>query len=470
MKENTYSRNDEIEVRICDLFWSIMRHWRAIIVTMLLFGLLLGVYGVVKEYRDYTDPEARAKAEEAYLTKLEKYERSKETYETKAANLREWVAKLDYYKQNSLLLLMDPYNIYQTSVTYFIDTNYEIIPGVMYQNPNYTEALVNSYSAAVNRIPFDDLIDMPGGADLTTAHTVTKYAKKNIYSIDADLANGLMTITVIADTEERGDKVLAEVRRVMEENEQLLNTVIGEHTLSVVSEGSSRTLDLDLANLQIAFSSDYESNSTEIDDAEAQLKKLVEPEKTVPSKTTIIKQGIKLGIIGLIGGLILAAGYFFVDFYLRDRVCSPKVLQERYGVPVLGVFTSGKKRHVKGMDRACAAHLGMVDKASEEEEAAYIAAALRLRLHDAKKVLLLGTADGQKMAAICELLAGKLSGIECKLGGNPNEDAAAVEALGEECSVVCVEGWQTSANAEIADELGAVKASGNPLIGFILTR
>ena len=469
MRENSYGRNDEIELRLSDLFWSVMRHWRGIVITMLVCGVLLGAFGLFREYRSYTDPEAKAKAEEDYRASVEKYERSKETYETKVENLRTWISRLDYYKQNSIMLLMDPYDIYRTTVTYFVDSDYEIMPGVMFQNPNYTEALVNSYEAAVSRIDFDELIDLPNGADLTTQHTVNKYATKTVYAIEADVANGLMTITVISDTQKRGDKIMTEIRRVMTENEQMLNQVVGEHKLSVVSEGSERTLDLDLANLQTAFTNDYESNSTELDKAEESLKNLKEPTQTVPSKTSVITKGIKFGILGLVAGLFAAAVLLIFDFFNKDKVVSISGLQTRFGLPVLGVIRGDEKK-LKKIDKMVAEKLGAEGWPEAEEAASYTASAIRLRLKEDLPVLFVGTAGQEKLEKICGMVSAKLPEVKTRVGGNVNRSAEAMEALRQKTAVICVEEWQNSVNEEITQEMDALRASGNPVVGFIVIR
>ena len=469
MKENSYGVNDETELRLGDMFWSVLRHWRSIAAVMLLCGALLGILGFVKEYYAYRDPDTMEKAEEDYRASMEKYERDKLTYETKLENLQAWMGKLDYYKENSIMLLMDPYDIYQSTVTYYVDANYEIMPGVTFQNPNYTEALVNSYEAAIDRMPFDDLIDMPGGPDLTTSHTASKYKNKTVYAVESDVSNGLITITVISDTEERGDKLMNAVQRTMQENESLLNTVIGEHTLTVVSEGIEHTLDLDLANLQLAFTSDYESNAKELTSAEEELEALSEPAKNVPSKASIIKKAVEYGFVGLILGLFGMAVILIIDFFNTDKIVSAAGLQKRFGLPVLGIFPVSTKKRLK-LDRRVCAKLGMEGWESTEDAADYAASAIRLRLPENTPVLFIGTAPEEKISQVCEEISSRLPGVETCAGGNVNRSAQTVEALLTDTAVVCVEEWEKSSNAAVSQEMAAVRASGNPAVGFIVLR
>ena len=56
MNESRVYRTDEIEVSIADMFWSVLKRWRSIIVFMLIFGVIIGGYSFIKEYKDYRDP------------------------------------------------------------------------------------------------------------------------------------------------------------------------------------------------------------------------------------------------------------------------------------------------------------------------------------------------------------------------------------------------------------------------------
>ena len=371
MKEN-FGANEEYEIRLGDVFWSVMRRWRGLIIAMIIFGILIGLFGAVREYRRYTDPAANAKKQEEYESSMEQYQRSKDAYEAKIDNLKEWIGRLDFYKENSLMLLMDPYDICKSTLTYYVDTGYEIMPGVTYQNPNYTGVLVDSYASAISRLPFDDLIDLRGGPDLTTAHTVSKYSSKKVCTVETDTSKGILKVTVICDTEERSRVILQAVRDAVTENEALLTQVVGEHTITVIGETSEHTLDLDLANMQTTFTNEYESNTNELTKTEELLNDLEAPVKTVHSKRTIVKQGIKYGILGLVIGLILSVLYYI----FKDHDRSVSGLQRRYGIPVLGaVRTSGKK--AGRIDRKIASRLGLSLNEDSGNTAAYIGSAIR---------------------------------------------------------------------------------------------
>ena len=70
-------------------------------------------------------------------------------------NLENNLEQQQYIQERSIMLEMDPYNIYEAIISYYVDTNYEIVPELYYQDPNYTAVITNSYNAAIQRLDLD---------------------------------------------------------------------------------------------------------------------------------------------------------------------------------------------------------------------------------------------------------------------------------------------------------------------------
>ena len=455
-----------IEVNIGDMFWSIIRRWRSTICLMLIFGVFLCGYNGLKEYKNYKDKDANAAREEAYEAELAAYERNKTAYETQIQNLQGSIDRLDYYQQNSIMLLMDPYNVYKQTITYYVDTDYEIMPDVFFQNPNYTETIVKSYKLAIDRLDFDTLIDLPGEADLTVDHLVKSQQDKSVYSIDIDESLGIIKISVIGDSEKRTQQLMNAIRQEMEKQKELLSVAIGEHELTVISEGSERSIDQDLAALQNSFAKDYEENVSTIEKTEKKLNELEEPTKTVISKKSVIMTGIKYGIVGLFLGLILAWVILFFRYIFNDRLYNVNDLHKRYHLPVLGVLSLGKQKC--RIDQKINANLGIPYEQKEEDAIAYIVSNVRYYLKEAKKILLMGTVSEETLEAVKGKLDQKLSDVEIEVGGNLNRSSAAIESLSADAAVIFVEEWQKAKNLEIRRELDTAAASDNLGISFIV--
>ena len=50
MNDNV-NKQEEYEIRLGELFWAVLRHWRGIVIVMVIAGILLAGFGAVREYK-----------------------------------------------------------------------------------------------------------------------------------------------------------------------------------------------------------------------------------------------------------------------------------------------------------------------------------------------------------------------------------------------------------------------------------
>ncbi|MBQ9890348.1 MAG: hypothetical protein IJM39_02960 [Firmicutes bacterium] len=469
MNENALYKRNEVEINLGNLFWSVLRHWRGIIVFMLVFGVLLGGYSFIKEYKAYTDPAALARRQNEYNLALDQYNRKKEKLQRDIKSGEEYQLRLEDYKERCIYLRMDPYNLYKIGVTFFVDSHYEIDPSLSYQNVDNTAALIKSYRAAIQRIDFETVIDM-NGEDLTLRHPVSKFSDKSVYTLTVEENVGLMQLMVTADTKERAEKIYGHIKSVIEDTKKLLTEAIGEHEVSMVNETARYTVDWDYETLQTSFTDDYYvKNQTKTDDLKKQLDALSAPANTVPSTRSAIKAGIKRGVIGLIIGLVAAAVVFIARYVLQDRVYNLDDIRKRYKLPVLGVISLGASRKkLVWPDRKIASRLGIPEGLSPEQSAEFIASNIKLYLKDAGRVLLTGSAGSDAAELLKEKLQPLLPGMEIVSSGDLNHVPAAVDALSSDTAIVCVESWQKTRHLDIVHELDRISATDNKGVGFVV--
>ena len=51
------------------------------------------------------------------------------------------------YIDKSVRQKLDPYNVYTSETRFYITTDYKIMPGMDYQNPDYTSAVLSAYNS-----------------------------------------------------------------------------------------------------------------------------------------------------------------------------------------------------------------------------------------------------------------------------------------------------------------------------------
>lgn len=465
MPQDRIRQEDTIEVNLLDLFWSVLRYWRSILLAMIILGILLAGYGIVREYRRLTDEAFVKEQQEAYASDLETYELKKKQLEKKLENLEEDLVRQEFYEKNSVMLLFDQYNVYVQTASYYINTGYEIAPELYYQNPNYTGVITNSYKAAIDRIDLDAIIASPEHPELTARNPLGG-AKKMLYT-SVDAGNGILNITIYGDTFERTEKIYDEVKKIITEQQILLNRVIGDHTVGILSEKNYVDIDTDFGALQRSFDDKSESITAGIEDTKEELENLEEPVNETPTKASVIKTGIKFGIVGVLGGFILLGGLCLVKLLLEDRVNSADSIRCRYGMPVLGEYLTDVKKQTL-IDKIFSSKLGMPVSKTKEEQIQFIISNIQLYLKDTPEILLVGNCSTEKLNALKEKLSSLVEKAQIKVGGNINTDSAAVDALSGKTTVICVETWTKTPHKAVRRELRTIEDSGNENLGFIL--
>lgn len=455
-----------VEISLADIFWSLLRKWRIILVCMLALGIILGGFSFIKEYRNYSNASIKQSRQESYEKKLHDYKIKKEALEVKIENLENRIEFLETARENSLMLKIDPNNTYRIASIYYIDSDYEIIPESVYQNPDYTNALLKGYRNAVQRIDYNNLVRLPGEDELFADPPVAAQTIKRVYATAIDETANLLSVFVYSDTEERANKILNGIETEIGEATKTLSATVGEHSITKISEISEWVVDTDLYKSQSEFQDEYDKVVESLTAAKLDLTKISAPTSTVITKKTVLKKGIKFGLIGLILGFILPILYYVLKLIFQDRLKSTNELVARYNLPVLGsVKMDGRKQNK--LDAKISSALGAPNMDSSDM-VEYIASNINLRDENSERLLLVGNAAKENMDKFAELLNSTIGNREIVVGGSVKQDSAALSALKDECAVICVEDLQKTRHFDISDEIKIVGASKRNIIGFIV--
>ena len=465
-----FYQEEEYEISLMDLFWYILRQWRVILIAMIVLGVLLGGWFGFKEYLNYSNKEQVEKAKESFEIATAAYEFDKAQLENKLERLQKDLEQQKLFEDNCLMLQIDPYNVYIHTASYYINTDYEIAPELYYQNPDYTGVITNSYKSAVDRMDFDTIIATSDQPLLTVANPTT--TGKRMVTTSTDAGNGILNITVFSDTQERADALFSAIDETLKAQEVILNNVIGEHTLGILSEKSYVDVDGDFSTLQDSFTNKTVTINNGIEKTNEELKNLAQPVDTTPTIKSVVKKVIKLGIIGAAVGLILTAGYFLIRVLFKDIVISSAALENRYSLPVLGVLQKSNKKPSK-LDLYCEKQLGIRYNASIDDQTRFIMSNLLIFLKkrpDVQKIILIGSVKQDLLQELQERLQKQISHRQIVAAGNILENSNAVDALEEDSIVIDVETWSRSGHGDIQKVLRMVRASGNDQAGFVLVR
>lgn len=458
------SKSYEQEIDLKDLMFAVLRKWRLIIVIAVVFALLLGGIKTLKGVNQLSDVEFVKKNQETYSATLEQYETTKKRLEKEITNLQDNIQSQQDYKEESILMNINPYDEYVESATFYISTDYTIMPGMVFQNPNTATSILKAYlSIAQNGEMYNYVLGKMNN------EMGLRYLKE-LVTIEPDYDNNMLDITVVGDTEKRASDVMGYIKDSIQSSHGKITEAIGAHDVKIVDESQFVSVDLELDQKQTEFSANMDQLDTSLRDKTTELMELEEPKNNLLSKRSVLKSAIKYAVLGGVLGAFMVVFFICVAFLMSDKLVSEKELKRRYGVMVLGVFRrQNKRKFLPGIDRWLDKLEGTAAREQEDSQAFEVAAANALNyMEGVKEVLLVGTVDAAAMDMIQNGLSGHLSGTVLTVGGNLGKDAQAIKKAASCDAVIVVEQRNKSLFGGIEQELDVVRSLGKKVIGCIV--
>lgn len=443
---------DEIEINLTELCAYIVRHGCSVLLAAILFMLLLGGYKGYKNIIRFNSADAITEEQAAYQDKLELYNAQKTAGETLIENINEQLKNQQDYQEHSILMNIDPYNEYRDSISYYVYTNYQIMPGMDYQNVDPAPSILAAYAAAAqDGEMFSNIVKQMNG-------TVSVRDLEELISVDYDddtskPATRVLTITTIGNTQELANQLMSYVKEQINDSRDKIAASIGEHELRVITEFSSLTADAALQKKMTDYSNTIatlQQNLAKVQDSLSDLKEPAAPAGN--SRRHAAMNTAKFAIIGLILGGFLAAMVWAVLYITGDRLSDEDELSERFGVTILGhIVMPGKKGFFAGLaDRIRGIHRGEVP---EVEQYAYLAECLKQMKEKPVSIAVVTDMNPENARAIAEKLAALAVPVSVIYSGNTASDAAALKAANQQEAVLLLADRDISTRRHIRDIL-----------------
>ena len=449
------------EINLIELFFRILEKWRKVLGMALLFALLLGGLKAVAGFRTLNDPERLEESNLEALAKQKQYDDAKAYGEMQIANLEKEIEKQTAYQANSFLMQIDPYNEYQEMVSYFVDTDYQIMPGMTYQNLNRTPSVINAYVKSLEDNAIYEGFLKKRGLDADPGML------QELVEFEQDDNNGTFTVKVKGSDQNLASGLMQALEAHLKEKSDEISTSISKHKLTEVNRQNGYAVDINLANRQ----TQVHDNITKMQEAavkkQTELLDLKDPKAEGMTESSVVKDAVKFAILGAFFGAFLAACMVSAGFLSGGTIPGENDLKRLYGITRLGRYHQNAKT---GIDRKIASWEGF--RASElDEKAAFelIAATIRSRIGEDKPAMLVGSTDSEVLEKAYEMLLSSedLDREILIFGGNLVEDPAVIRKLNEIQSVVFLEDRDKSKNADFAKAISMVKEQKKALLGLI---
>lgn len=481
--ESQYNYEQEIDLK--DLMFAVLRKWRPIILIAIIFAVLLGGMKGAGGLKQIKDSEYLASRQQEYDNSMEQYEISKASLEKEVENIKASLESQNEYMEKSVLMNINPYDEYVTAAAFYVGTDYQIMPGMAYQNPNTAASIMQAYMSMIQNGDLYHYVLNGMSAPLDRRYL------QELVTVTPNLENNMFDIRVISNSEEGAASIMKLIMGSLNEYSQMITQAIGPHTLKVMSSSSRpgtdmaqaqetigagespdvyTTVDLELEKKQQEQSVRIAELNESLTNKTQELADLKEPSVSLPSKGSAVKSAVKYAVLGGVLGGFLSVFFICVAFLMSDKLGSDKELRRRYRLMVLGLFDKPEKKKLFSfVDRFLDRMEGTAGRRMDRETVCSVVAANVMNYAgDAKQLLLITSAPGLNLEAVKDDIAPVLTGLTVTAGGNLDSQADAIRKAASCDAVILVEKRNCSSFSGIERELDIVRSLDKKVLGCIV--
>ncbi|SET90928.1 hypothetical protein SAMN05443270_1987 [Lacrimispora sphenoides] len=458
MENNMY----EQEIDLKDLIFAVFRKWRLILFIAIILAFLSGGYKCVKELMNHQDEEYSSELKARYDSDVEQYEQAKSGYEW---NIEKLTASIDYqeqYRENSILMKVDPYNEAAAAVDIFIQV--PELPqenGITIMPVDPADGIVKAYASGIVQGTVLKSVSKQTGIDLL-------YLKEMV-KVTTDYDGNMLNVSVIYTDEEGAEEILEGLLDLIESSYTEIQTNLGQHTIAIMNQDIGTVVDQSLVDYQKKKLTDLTETKENLDEAEKALKELKEPEQPVAlSKRSTLKAGIKYGVFGGFLGAFLIVFGVCVVFVMSGRLNVDGDLKGRFRLRFLGGFTDKKEKKVfSGVD-AWLDRLEGKEYVTDEVVFDMLAANLGNMANKGTSVIFTGTVSDEALSDLVEKLRDRLPELRLEYAADMTRNASTLLKIPEIDEIILVEMRKVSRYREIEKEIEMVSNLKRDFMGYIV--
>lgn len=412
-----------------DLLFSVLYRWKALIAAVLILALALGGFQL------YQNSKPCANVTEEAQASLVHAQRRIKTISQNIKSQQEYLA-------NSLLMTMDPYQVSRITTDFYVYTDYQIIPGMDFQNPDQSPAVLRAYKMLLST---DEALDA-----FCQATGLERLYLSELISAEVVTNSNVLSITIRCSDDQTAQKLNDAVVVFLRSKQNEIATQITDHTVSVITTAAASPVDTDLAKLQ----DEAVSRLTTLQNAMVEANANLTAVQNLVSETSATSP-VVMAVLGAVLGVFLVAAWSVVCHLASDKVYSGRVLENRTGIRVLGAVPgSNKYKLIKKLEgRATTPAMDVI--------------AMNIRNYcDGKDLLCLGQWSEDKKQALSEAL--KDVGITATFEGSLLTSAEALKQLKQHEAVVLLDSCGTSRYDQIQKQMLLIADQDKALLGCVL--
>lgn len=358
--DGNYSQriDDDVEIDIRDLFFYLLRHWRSLIIVIIL-GAFLGSGIYIAKKASFEKSAAATASQESWVETYQVAPEVRAKMDLAWQNRQAYEKQLSY-NQNSLLMQMDAENVYTGKLKYYIAAG------------SSTRLLAEQFKDILNDSDLAEELKSAAGLECDAQYiqeligcevNSDNDSSVNISSVEgtesASAKNVVITYSVNSCDQETSEKMLAVIQEKADAEEQALQKKYGTFTCERLESSVVLTVNSSYLSQQktsIDYLQTYANNFNSIENALDE-KDLEYYQITYLNKETAESQpqtySANKKYKWIVAGIFMLCclwGIIFVLKYVLDKhIKTIDEVKTRYQLPVLGVLRISTKK--KGIDK-----------------------------------------------------------------------------------------------------------------------
>ncbi len=328
-KKEYYDFREEENTRQVNLFLLVrnaLKGWKLILLAGVILGCLFGGYKILSIH---SNKEAMIEDYDTYAAKRDAYKKSIQEYKQSVADLQNRIDKRIEYVQNSPKMQLNAHNAPSASC--------EIKLSNVKDGKLKSEDFTMIKTAIANELLFGDSL-----SPLAEKYGVSLVNLREMFMVKTPSIGSTMRIVVHNDTLESSEELREDIIKVIESKHNDFAKAIGNYKMEVFNKSTEYAMDSDVITYQDKQNEALSKLQTESYTAQNQSTQLVKPTSVQQySKKYMLISGIKMGVIGLIGGCILAIAALMFLMIQKGVIFAAEEIDGEYGLRKLADFSEG---------------------------------------------------------------------------------------------------------------------------------
>lgn len=314
LEKNVYEREIDL-VQLVKYLW---KH-----VWVMCIGAIVGlvlVFGL--QMLTQTDSESSEDNQEltAFEKEMKEYEEDYAQLEMEISNLEKSIEEQIAYNNNSILMKINPYDKKSVTGQFYIDSEYQIMPELTYQNTDITASVARAYQALATTGELAEYINEH------LAEPIKDRYLNELISLSYS-GDSVLEVKVVHTDIESAREIYNLIIEYMNQKKGDFQKNIGNYTITLLNEAESASVDLMLKESQVANLDTINTLKETLTTKQDSFGALVMPTQGVSLKLPVI--GAILGGFGVMAVLVVL---FLINTTLKTEQDIALVLD----VPILG--------------------------------------------------------------------------------------------------------------------------------------